>query len=563
QWFSNWKKALEKFRLHENTFTHKEGDLKLNSITNRSVASQLNEQLDSDMKKGRLALETIFTTVQFLCRQGLAIRGHEDVNSNFFQLLELRKNDVPELKDWLGRSGYKWTSHDIQNEIIDLLGKSVLRKVLASIKKTEHFSIMVDETSDSSIHEQVSFCIRTVDDSLIINEDFIGLYKTPNTESQTLFSILKDVFARLDLSMDNLRGQCYDGASNMRGKFKGLKKLVLDIQPKARYVHCTAHSLNLAVVDSLRHLTSMRDIMALAKDLINTRQRPSWSMTPLPDSMDYAKLLEFFETFSAEDKTEAGYKCAGYLESMLQFKTYFFLRLYCHAMNPVEDVNEKIQCPHLSVADLEKRYEGLICILNGRRDSFEHFWELCLKEKPSQVDDPSLPRNRRIPKKYENNEASSPHTFKTPKEYYKAIYIEVCETVKQILKNQLSFFKNDLDIERLRLHLNMLADIANKKQLVLKNMRDVREYITQEPAVGEMLCEVVKCIKLLQVVPITTATAERSFSALRRLKSYLRSTMGQKRLNNLAVLQAHRVVLDELDIRPVINDFIFSNPVRR
>lgn len=146
----------------------------------------------------------------------------------------------------------------------------MLRKVLASIKKTEHFSIMVDETSDSSIHEQVSFCIRTVDDSLIINEDFIGLYETPNTESQTLFSILKDVFARLDLSMDNLRGQCYDGVSIMRGKFKGLKKLVLDIQPKARYVHCTAHSLNLAVVDSLRHLMSMRDIMALAKDLINT-----------------------------------------------------------------------------------------------------------------------------------------------------------------------------------------------------------------------------------------------------------------------------------------------------
>lgn len=71
------------------------------------MISQLNEQLDSDMKKGRLALEIIFTTVQFPCRQGLAIRGHEDVNSNFFQLLELRKNDVPDLKDWLGLSGYK------------------------------------------------------------------------------------------------------------------------------------------------------------------------------------------------------------------------------------------------------------------------------------------------------------------------------------------------------------------------------------------------------------------------------------------------------------------------
>ncbi|KAG8179238.1 hypothetical protein JTE90_004066 [Oedothorax gibbosus] len=41
--FSNWKKALEKFRLHENTFAHKEGVLKLNSMTNRSVVFQLNE----------------------------------------------------------------------------------------------------------------------------------------------------------------------------------------------------------------------------------------------------------------------------------------------------------------------------------------------------------------------------------------------------------------------------------------------------------------------------------------------------------------------------------------
>ena len=243
---------------------------------------------------------------------------------------------------------------------------------------------MVDETSDSSFHEQVSFCIRTVDESLIINEDFIGLYETPNTESQTLFNILKDVFARLELSMDNLRGQCYDGASNMKGKFKGLKTLVLDLQPKARYVHCTAHSLNLAVVDSLRHLTSMRDIMALANDLINTVSESNkrmglfrsircescndqaglrplcptrWTMRAssiLRILKNFEELLEFFETFSADDKTEAGYKCAGYLASMLQFKTYFSLRLYCHAMNPVEDVKEKIQCPHLSVADLEK-----------------------------------------------------------------------------------------------------------------------------------------------------------------------------------------------------------------
>lgn len=51
----------------------------------------------------------------------------------------------------------------------------------------------------------MSFCIRTVNDDLVINEDFIGLYETPNTESQTLFIIVKDVFAGLDLSMEHLK----------------------------------------------------------------------------------------------------------------------------------------------------------------------------------------------------------------------------------------------------------------------------------------------------------------------------------------------------------------------
>ncbi|KAG8259614.1 hypothetical protein J6590_008649 [Homalodisca vitripennis] len=59
-----------------------------------------------------------------------------------------------------------------------------------------------------------------------------------------------------------------------------------------------------------------------------------------------------------------------------------------------------------------------------------------------------------------------------------------------------------------------------------------------------------------------TATAEWPFRTLKRLESYLRSTKGQKQLKNLAVLHAHQDVLDELDIRPVINNFIFSNPVR-
>ena len=71
----------------------------------------------------------------------------------------------------MGRSGYKWLSHDIQNEIIDILGRSVLRSVVADIKSREYFAIMVDETCDISIRGQLIFCIRTVNKNVDIFEN--------------------------------------------------------------------------------------------------------------------------------------------------------------------------------------------------------------------------------------------------------------------------------------------------------------------------------------------------------------------------------------------------------
>jgi hypothetical protein len=51
----------------------------------------------------------------------------------------------------------------------------------------------------------------------------------------------------------------------------------------------------------------------------------------------------------------------------------------------------------------------------------------------------------------------------------------------------------------------------------------------------------IKCLlTILSVIPITTASAERSFSSLKRIKTYLRSTMGQERLNVLAMLHINK-----------------------
>ena len=63
-------------------------------------------------------------------------------------------------------------------------------------------------------------------------------------------------------------------------------------------------------------------------------------------------------------------------------------------------------------------------------------------------------------------------------------------------------------------------------------------------------------------MPCSNAEAERSFSALRRLKTYLRSTMGQARLNHIAVLHVHQELVDNIDITEVAEQFISKNESR-
>ena len=54
----------------------------------------------------------------------------------------------------------------------------------------------------------------------------------------------------LGLSLNELRGQGYDGASTISGEKSGVQKRIRDIQPKALYTHCAGHSLNLAIVSA-------------------------------------------------------------------------------------------------------------------------------------------------------------------------------------------------------------------------------------------------------------------------------------------------------------------------
>uniref|UniRef100_A0A8I6Y0L4 HAT C-terminal dimerisation domain-containing protein n=1 Tax=Hordeum vulgare subsp. vulgare TaxID=112509 RepID=A0A8I6Y0L4_HORVV len=65
--------------------------------------------------------------------------------------------------------------------------------------------------------------------------------------------------------------------------------------------------------------------------------------------------------------------------------------------------------------------------------------------------------------------------------------------------------------------------------------------------------------RILLTVPVTVASAERSFSKLKLLKNCLRSTMLQDRLNGLAMCCIEKDVLEKIDLDTLINDFASRN----
>ena len=78
----------------------------------------------------------------------------------------------------------------------------------------------------------------------------------------------------------------------------------------------------------------------------------------------------------------------------------------------------------------------------------------------------------------------------------------------------------------------------------------------------EMFSEILQLIKIFYTIPVTSSTAERTFSALRRLKTFLRSTMTQPRLNHAMTLHVHKERTDEIDLDEVANSFIHVNERR-
>lgn len=75
-----------------------------------------------------------------------------------------------------------------------------------------------------------------------IREEFVSFIKMERVRAVDIEQAMIEILMQFGLSLDDLRGQGYDGASTMAGEKSGVQRRILKKQRKVLYTHCSGHS---------------------------------------------------------------------------------------------------------------------------------------------------------------------------------------------------------------------------------------------------------------------------------------------------------------------------------
>ena len=121
--------------------------------------------------------------------------------------------------------------------------------MVEEIKAAKLYSIMTDEVTSHN-KEQLALCARFIDKNNVVREDFIAFIHLPRITGEVIAETIVSTLQGLGLEIENVRVQGYDGAANMSSDNVGVQRRIRERSPKAVYVHCSSHCLNLVISHS-------------------------------------------------------------------------------------------------------------------------------------------------------------------------------------------------------------------------------------------------------------------------------------------------------------------------
>jgi hypothetical protein len=217
-----------------------------------------------------------FDIIRWLTFQACPLRGHDEFSDsinqgNFLELVKLLASynkDVNAVVLENAPENSKYTSPEVHIEHLSIYARKVQQSIREEIGNNK-FCIMVDEDRDESEKEQMAIILRFVNKEGYIKERFLDIIHVSDTTALTLKDSICAVLSDNNFIVQDIRGRGYDGASNMRGGWNGLKALILKECRCAGYIHCMAHQLQLALVAASREVQEVHIFFQNANFIIN------------------------------------------------------------------------------------------------------------------------------------------------------------------------------------------------------------------------------------------------------------------------------------------------------
>lgn len=503
----------------------------------------------------------------------------------------------------------------IQNELIDCISGKIVEHMVCDIKQSKYFSIILDCTPDVSHKEQLSVIVRHVatTDTPQIKEHFMGFLEAEESTGENLSTLILKKLEELNIPFEDCRGQSYDNGANMKGKRKGVQARLMQINSRALFVPCGAHTLNLVVADAAKssadatgyfgYLQKLFTLFSastqrwiILKNHVKTTLK-SWSDTRWQSRVKSIEAVRYqtaevrnalLEVREKAPDPAIKIEAQSLAEEVGSYRFAICSVVWCDILTKIQHVSKLLQSVSMQwdvAVDLLRKTEASLV---SYRDTGFASAQTSAKTICDQMNVEATLKQKRLRTtkrqfSYESPDEQVSDALKKMEVSFFNVVVDVCiaslqerfqtlgevhnkfgvlvnfpDLPKEELEEQCETLSNtlscsgqsDLDGKELAVEMQSFPDLPKANMTALELLA-----FLQEKKLKEVFPNLWVALRIAVTIPVTVATAERSFSKLKRIKTYLRSTMVQERLNGLALISINHDVSRQISFDDTIDEF--------
>jgi hypothetical protein len=546
QGFNDWKNAEVRVAQHENSSNHKSCILALQArgLIHGCIQSSLTAQINEESAYWKNILKRVVAVIKGLASRGLAFRGSNEIfgdphSGNYVMLLEL----IAEFDPFLAK----------------------------------HIERYANQGSGTTSYLELE---------------------------------------KLNINLEDCRGQSYDNASNMSGIYNGLQAKIQEQAPLAMFVPCAAHSLNLVGTSAAESSTEACHFFMLLEEVYTffVRSTERWkklvdeigrgktlkrvnltrwsaradACKSLRDSWDEVlKVLKIIENDTAEKPIPRN-EARGIRLKLEKLETAFMVVFWNIMLERLNKVSAQIQSSSVDVLTISDLYGSLLEFVIAERENFTYFEESAIKMselKQYQGDIKRQPKRRKFADETLNKEIET-----TSRDSFKVnTFLVILDRLRAELERRHNAYLNFKEKFSFLTRMDQLSTtkVIEKAQSLVQNYpNDLEDDLVQECVHfyshvssnktaekpestslfnlstflrNQSLCNVYPnldiALRIALCTPATNCSGERSFSCLKRVKNYQRSSLSQEKLNSLALLYIEAEIMNTINYDDIIDDF--------